>query len=751
MGYKLCTAEKPSVARDIARVIGANERKNGYYIGNGYIVTWAVGHLVGLAEPEEYGFVSKDDMWDREQPQHKTRAFEELPLLPATFKTVVLEPTKDQFQVMKDLMHRDDVDYIIDCGDMGSEGHILQWLIREKAGNTKPIKRFCATSMTDEAIKESMAHLRNASDFQNVILGEFCKKRADWIMGMSMSRCASIKYNARVDVGRVQSPTLYFIVKRFIDVNNFKVTDYYQLQADFFEGFKTFWFKDADNRFLPSDKDSDNRLLNKAVADKAANIIKLLKTGTITDLELKKKATDRPQLYDITELQRDGNRIYGYTASEVLETAQSLYETHKVLSYPRTDSRYITTDLVPYMVTRVQQISSIQQYADMANAILKSGLNIDKKIVDNSKVTDHHALTVTERIHGFDVSRLNDREKNIFHLVIVRMLVSFCQKYTYDETVLIVTFGNGMNFVARGRNPVSMGWKAAQKSLMGKDVFEDEEKENEDEQFFPNVQKGQTVNIKDITVLSKKTTPPKLHTEATLLTAMENAGSAIENGAILKGKGIGTQATRAAIIKSLFDKSYVVNKQVGKTNYLVPTRQGINTIKVIPCDLYSPKITADWEEKIAKIVGGKLTEQDFMNDFVSFIKDKVHEVKVNEIKGADFTFAREEFAKCPWCKSSVYEGQLKKDSGKKVDSYYCSAKCGFSVQKDNVVFVARTRKNLTTAQIRKLITAGSVTASCVNKNDVKYTGSFTIVKSPKGYATLEFGFVDESKKKGKRK
>lgn len=750
MGYKLCTAEKPSVAGDIARVVGASERKNGYYIGNGYIVTWAVGHLVGLAEPEEYGYVSKDDMWDREQPQFKEKAYSELPLLPSTFKTIVLEPTKDQFAIMKELMHRDDVDYIIDCGDMGAEGHILQWLIRDKAGCKKPVKRFCATSMTDEAIKESMANLRDASEFKNVILGEFCKKRADWIMGMSMSRCASIKYSARVDVGRVQSPTLYFIVKRFVEVNNFKPTDYYQLEAAFAEGFRTFWLKDTDNRFLPSDKDNENRLMNKAIAEKTAQTIKAYRTGVVSALELNKKATDRPQLYDITELQRDGNRLYGYTASEVLETAQALYETHKVLSYPRTDSRFITTDLQPYMAVRVQEIASIGQYSDVANRILSSGLNIDKKIVDDSKVTDHHALVVTEKIQGFDMNKLKDREKNILHLVITRMLVSFSPKYTYDETVVNVTFGNGMIFAASGKKPVNMGWKGVHKLLMGKTVAEDEEKEGEGEQLFPNIQKGQTVTIKDVAVLSKRTTPPKLHTEATLLTAMENAGSTIEGGAILKGKGIGTQATRAAIIKSLFDKNYVANKQIGKTNYLVPTKQGINTIKVIPADLYSPKITADWEEKIAKIVSGKLTEADFMNDFVTFIRDKVSEVKGSTVQGVDFAFEREVFGKCPWCKSAVYEGQLpSKTGGKKVDSYYCASKCGFSIQKDNVIFVSRTKRNMTTAQVKKLLESGSFTSSCVNKNDVKYTGKFALAKSPKGYATLEFSFVDEGKKKKK--
>lgn len=742
MGYKLCTAEKPSVAKDIARVVGANERKNGYFIGNGYIVTWAVGHLVGLAEPEEYGYVSKDDMWSNDDS--RTKAYNELPLLPKNFKTIVLEPTKEQFEIMKNLMNRDDVDYIIDCGDMGAEGHILQWLIREKAGNRKPVKRFCATSMTDEAIKASMANLRNASEFDSVILGEFCKKRADWILGMSMSRCASIKYSARVDVGRVQSPTLYFVVKRFIEVINFKSKNYYQLESSFNEGFSAFWLKDNLTFVSPNFKDSDNRLLDKGIADKLAFDLKGLRTGTVTALDLNKRATDRPQLYDITELQRDGNKLYGYTASDVLETAQSLYEKHKVLSYPRTDSRYITTDLQNYMDSRIREIATIDTYSTIANDVLNNGLNIDKKIVDDSRVTDHHALIVTEKIKGFDFSVLSGKEKKILHLVVARMLVSFSHKYTYDETVVNVTFSNGMVFSAKGNKPVSFGWKSINNTLMGKEVKQDDD----NEQLFPNIRKGQVVTLKSVNVLAKKTTPPKLHTEATLLTAMENAGSSIENGSILKGKGIGTQATRASIIKSLFDKRYVVNKQIGKTNYLVPTKQGINTIKVIPSDLYSPKITADWEERIAKIVDGKLSEQDFMNTFESFIHKKIVEVKSNDVSGVDFSYEREVFGKCPWCGGDVHAGQGKNKAGKSVDSYYCSNKCGFYLQKDNIIFVSRTKRNLTTSQIKNLIDKGSITASCVSKNDVKYKGNFKLSKSPKGYTTLEFDFVNE--KKGKR-
>ena len=459
MGYILCTAEKPSVAGDIARVIGANKKCNGYYEGNGYRVTWAVGHLVGLAEPEAYGYMSLSDIWDKENPQDKQKAISELPLIPDTFKLIVLPSTKEQFEIVKTLMNDPECDSVIDCGDAGAEGHILQWFIRVKAGCKKPVKRFIATSMTDEAIVEAMNNLQDINKYVPVIKGEYCKKKADWIMGMSMSRGASMTYNARIDVGRVQSPTLFFVVKRYLDVVQFKPKDFYSFKADMKNGFSVFWQKDNQNFFPATAVDAEKRLLDKKLAEQTASELMQLGQGKITTFETKNKATDRPQLYDITELERDGNRLYGYTAEQVLKTAQSLYETHKITTYPRTDSRYITHDLVPLMTDRVRDISNHSQYTDVCNKLLQNGLNIDKKIMDDSKVTDHHAIIVTDKIGNYDLSRLTEIETNILNLIITRMLVAFSDKYKYKETIVNVTFPNGLMFGASGKLPVSMGWK----------------------------------------------------------------------------------------------------------------------------------------------------------------------------------------------------------------------------------------------------------------------------------------------------
>lgn len=764
MGYKLCTAEKPSVAKDIARVVGADKKENGYFIGNGYIVTWAVGHLVGLAEPEAYGFVKQEDMYSDDKA--KEQAYAELPLLPQEFKLIVLEPTKEQFEIVKALMHRPDVDYIIDCGDMGAEGHILQWFIREKAGNTKPVKRFCATSMTDEAIKEAMSHLRDAKEFIPVIRGEFCKKKEDWILGMSLSRALSIKYHAGINVGRVQSPTLGFVVKRYLEVVNFKVTNFYTMDATIAEGngFHVFWNKDTDGIFPSEIKTSEGRVLNKTAIDAKCAEIKAGGRGIITDLVTSKKATDRPQLYDITELQRDANRRYGYTAAVTLATAQALYETQKVLSYPRTDSRYITHDLVPYMAERVQMIGTIDKYKSVAADLTAAGLNIDKKIVDDSKVTDHHALIPTEKINGFNLADMKptdeERKKgvtvatmnNILDLVLTRMLVSFSGAFKYEQTNVTVTFSNGMKFAASGKKPVSMGWKAVQQTLSGKGESDEDESGNENaEQFFPNIQKGQAVTVRDCKTVSGKTTPPKLHTEATLLTAMENAGQQIENGAILKGKGIGTQATRAEIIKKLYDTGVVETEMKGKTPYIKPTRKGLTIIQILPPDLYSPKITADWETKIAEIVDGKENEDNVMREFETYIKAKTEQIKSMDVQ-ASFAKEKEVFGVCPWCGKPVYRYQAKNDKGKVTETrYYCSEKCDWDLRTNDMVFATRLGRNLTDAEAKKFIAKKFIVLDCVTKSGGnKYRGEFTFYErasNGKRYCNVKCEPVKATKKK----
>lgn len=735
MGYKLCMTEKPSVAKDIANVVGAKTRQDGYFEGNGYLITWAVGHLVGLAEPQDYGFTSQQDMFG----ECKEQAYNELPLIPDEFKLVVLENTKKQFQIVKKLIHRDDVDMIIDCGDMGAEGHILQWFIRVKAGCDKPVKRFCATSYTDEAILKAMNNLRPIEDFENIIKGEYCKKKADWITGMSLSRCETLKYNTNISVGRVQSPTLYFVVQKYLALQKFKVSDYYTFEVAF-NSFKMFWNKDKASLFPSSVKDTEDRLIDRTSANNKLAQIKSDGQGVITHLDTKKKASDRPQLYDITELQREANRRFGYSPAMTLATAQSLYETHKVLSYPRTDSRYITSDLEPYMKERIKGIGSIEKYSNLCDELLKTGLNIDKKIVDDSKVTDHHAIIPTEKISGFRVDSLVpspdekrkgvtvDSLKNIFDLVLSRMIVSFSKPFIYEETVVNVKFACGIVFSASGKKVLDYGFKSVESSLKG---YSDSDKEDGDdeEQIFPNLSVGQSLPLLGANVVPKKTTPPKLHTEATLLTAMENAGAKLENGAILKGKGIGTQATRGEIINKLLTSKYVEYEKKGKTNYLKPTSKGLSVIRVLPVELYSPKITADWETKISEIASGRSTEHDFMDEFKKFIHAKVSEVKEADT-GIVFKSEREVHGVCPWCGSPIYLYEKKVEGSRsKSSSFYCSEKCGFNLDVSDQLFMKRLGRKLKTNEAKKFMADKLIVLNCKTKDgESTYKGEFSFKK-----------------------
>ena len=754
MSYILCMTEKPSVARDISNVICGKNIKtcDGFIEGNGYRVTWAVGHLVGLAEPETYGYVPQKDMYR----ERKEEALSQLPLLPEEFQLVVLENTKKQFAIVKKLINDPECESIINCGDMGPEGHILQWFIRVKAGCKKTVRRFCATSMTDEAIKFAFEHLRSEEEFESIIRGEFSKKKADWMMGISISRQLSLKYNANITVGRVQSPTLFFVYQRWNELNKFKPSNYFTLKSSLAEGFDAFFKKDENNKFPESVKDSSGRILNESIMDKICLKIQQDALGTIKKIDKNAKSIERPQLYDITELQRDANQIYGYTAAQTLDNAQCLYENYRVLTYPRTDSRFITTDLVPYMEERIQMIGSVVNqnipvYDADAKKLLNKGLNLDHRIVNDSEVTDHHALLVTEKIQDFDLGSLvpidkdavkkgitSESLKNILDLVIKRMMVAFSEKYIYEQTDIEILSKCGISFIAKGKKPIQLGWKAF-------DVAEktDEEDESE-EQIFPDLQEGQIVHFAKCQKELKQTTPPKLHTEATLLTAMQNAGNSLgADGIILKGKGIGTQATRAQIIKDLFDKEYIATQKKGKTNYIIPTQKGLAVLRVTPRDLLMPKITADWENKIDLIAKNKMTDSQFMEEFKVFIKEKTEEIFSADIDiGNAFSSEKIPEGDCPWCGKPVYRFKNRETSSL---SFYCSDKCGWKISDDNPIILQWVKAKLSESNMRKLMNKGFVIVECTSLyNEKKIKRKLEIqrlLKDGKIYAKLCFSAI----------
>jgi DNA topoisomerase-3 len=742
MGYKLCTAEKPSAASDIAMAIGATNKRDGYYEGNGYLVTWAYGHLVGLAEPEEYGFMPHSSIWDKENSDNKIKALAELPLVPNEFKLVVLESSKKQFNLFKELMNRDDVDLIIDCGDAGSEGHILQWLIRQKARTTKPVLRFLDTSLTKESILKAMDNLMPIDMFKGIVEGEYCKKKADWIYGMSFSRLMSITYNSKIDVGRVQSPTLYFVLKRYLESVQFKPHDYYGLKITLDNGVVLFWDIDNTNIFTDDLKDSKGRLLN-------SQHIELLKSSilgryvTITQIDEDSKSRKRPNLYNLSDLQKDANKYYGFTASATLEAAQELYE-RKILSYPRTDSKFITTDVEPYLIDVFECILNKAEYKDVAESIFKDGIKcrVDNHIVNDNKVTDHHALIVTKNINNVDMSKLSGRSLKILHLVISRMLLAVSFDFTYKIYSVMGKLKVDNNTVILSSSvtiPQNLGYKEFETKLLNGD--DDDTMEMTSANPFTNLSMGECFGMSKIDITKGKTKAPEFHSERTLLIEMERAGG---------DKGIGTQATRGEIIKSLVTKGYVRYEKKARNEYIIPTKVGVNIIKSLPPELFSPNITADWEHKINLIAKGELSASEFMNGFLMFVNAKVNDIKSNK-KDVDFSDTREIVAKCPFCKSDVAFGVFKKvvnDVTHDTHLYYCTTKeCKFSIAKENEHFKMRTGRNFTSSQIINLIEKGSIVSVCNAKNGNKYDGLFKLIKNQNGYAQIQFEFAPKSKKR----
>jgi len=721
VAFKLCIADKPSVGRDIARVMGATIRHDGYYEGEGYLVTWVIGHLISFAEPEDYGYISKAECFG----EGKKKTFDELPLTPEEFKFNVIGSTESQFNIVRQLMLMPEVELIIDCGDMSAEGHVWQWFIRDYIGCNKRVFRFCATSMTDEAIRKTMGNLKPIEKFENIIRGELCKKKADWILGVSMSRALSIKYMAGINVDRVQLPTLYFIVKRFLDAQHFKVNDYYVMSAELIEGVKVYWNKDTNGCFPVPSKDDEGHVLDKARVDNACAKICMIKKGVVSDITRKKKVMERPRLYDITELQRQANILYGYSAVTTLATAQSLYDTHKLLSYPRTDSRYITTDLSVYLKPFVEALSTIARYSDVAKSLIAEGVNIDKRIVDDSKVVDCHALIPTNNFFMYDGRHLvpiGDDAKNgvtanslnnILDLILCRLLVSLSKPYIFENVVIKVLFDNRFVFSASSNIPLSMGWRARQDALLGKYALNSDV--SDDMRTLPNIAIGQEVTLDYCEVIAKKTIPPMLHTEATLLTAMENAGvyRNTENGQILKGVGIGAQATRAEIISQLFNSGVVEGEKQNNIMFIKPTPKGVGIIRVAPPDLYSPQITAGRENMIADIAKGIKTDVDFMNEFIPFIKKKVKEVETVET-GVVFKREREVHGVCPWCKKDLYLYEKKDPRSKKLidASISCVEECGFLLSTLHTVFLTHTKKPITVVELKKLASEGVLLLDC---------------------------------------
>lgn len=612
MSKRLVLAEKPSVGRDIARVLNCTKQGNGYLEGKDYIVTWALGHLVTLADPEAYDV------------KYKSWNLEDLPMLPKQFKLVVIPKTSKQFKAVKEQMLRKDVSEIIIATDAGREGELVARWIIEKVGVKKPIKRLWISSVTDKAIQQGFKTLKDGRNYDNLYSSAIARSEADWIVGMNATRALTTKHNAQLSCGRVQTPTLAMIAKREEEIKHFKPKTYYGLTA-ISQGIKWTW-QDGRSKDIKTFNEERIEQLFKSLQGQSAQIEKVAKT---------EKKVYAPGLYDLTELQRDANRMFGFSAKETLSIMQKLYEHHKVLTYPRTDSRYISTDIVETLPERLKAVA-IGPYRAVANQLLKGKIVTNKSFVDDKKVSDHHAIIPTEQTAL--LTDLSDKERKIFDLVVKRFLAVLSKPFVYEQTTLTAKIGSE-TFVAKGKRVLSLGFK---------EIYSHQDEEADDHQNLPLVEAGTILPILKIIQTSGRTQPPAYFNEATLLSAMENPARFM-NGVssdvvktLNETGGLGTVATRADIIEKLFN-SFMIEKK-GQEIHL--TSKGRQLLDLAPTDLKSPELTGEWEQKLSDIASGKLKRQSFVNQMREYAT-----TVVQEIKGSDAKYKHDNLTttKCPEC------------------------------------------------------------------------------------------------------
>ena len=606
-------AEKPSVGRDLARVLNCTKKGNGFLEGQKYIVTWALGHLVTLATPDMY-----DD-------KYKTWRMEDLPMVPNHLRTVVISKTGKQYNTVKSQLNRKDVNEIIIATDAGREGELVARWIIDKARVNKPIKRLWISSVTDKAIQDGFKKLQPGKKYENLYASAVARSEADWYVGLNATRALTTKFNAQLSSGRVQTPTLGMIAAREEEIRSFRPQTFYRLEA-----------KQAGVTFAWQDTKNQSRLFDR---EKAEQLLKQLKgkQAAVQKVEKTKKKQFAPQLYDLTELQQDANRIFGFSGKQTLSAMQNLYERHKLLTYPRTDSRVITTDIVPTLKDRLDACG-VDEYASIANKLMKKEFRLPKSVVNDQQVTDHHAIIPTEE-HA-NLSELASNERKIYDLVITRFLAVLSDPYEYEE-VKVTLHIDGETFSTKGQTVVKLGWRELTRRT---------DKTNE----LPTYKENDELSNVTISVTEGETKAPERLTEGTLLKAMENPTKymAADEKHLAKTLhevgGIGTVATRADIIDKLINGQYMEIR--GKYIYL--TQTGKQLLDLAPEDLRSPALTAEWEKKLVEIEQGKLDKQTFITEIKAYTNKIVH-----DIKQMDATFKHDNVTgtKCPKCEDLMLE------------------------------------------------------------------------------------------------
>ena len=643
MSETLIIAEKPSVAATIAAALGAKEKKDGYIAGNGCLVSWCVGHLVQLAEAAAYG------------EQYKKWSYDSLPILPQEWQYAVASDKGKQFKILKDLMHRADVSEVVNACDAGREGELIFRFVYDVAGCKKPMRRLWISSMEESAIKAGFASLKDGKEYDPLYSSALCRAKADWIIGINMTRLFSCLYGKTLNVGRVQTPTLKMLVDRDAAITTFKKEKYYHV------------------RLSLSGVEAASAKIH--AADEAGNLKAACEAAqaVCTSVTREKKTVAPPKLFDLTGLQREANRIYGYTAKQTLDLAQALYE-KKLLTYPRTDSSYLTDD----MGGTAAQIAALlagklpfMQGADFTPEI--------SRLLDSKKVSDHHAIIPTMELAKADLAALPESERNILTLAGARLLMACAEPHIFEAVTAVFSCA-GQEFTAKGKTVLAEGWKGLERRFMAtlkKKADTEGDEENALSLDVPPFAEGQSFDNPQAAVTEHFTTPPKPHNEASLLSAMERAGNE-ETDPDAERRGLGTPATRAAIIEKLVNGGFVERK--GKQ--LIPTKSGIELVCVLPEVLTSPQLTADWENNLTQIAKGNADPDSFMTGIETMTRELVSTYPFLSDKEKErFKEEKPVIGKCPRCGANIYEGRK---------NYYCANRdCAFTMWKNDRFFEER--------------------------------------------------------------
>jgi len=688
---KLVLAEKPSVAMSLSKVIGADQRGDGYMEGNGYLVSWCVGHLVELSQPEAY---------DEKYAKWK---YDDLPILPEHWQYQVSASTKKQFGILKKLMQRKDVESLICATDAGREGELIFRLVYHQCGCKKPVERLWISSMEDSAIREGFQKLRPGTEYDALYEAALCRERADWIVGINATRLFSCLYGQTLNVGRVMTPTLAMVVMRDAAIRAFKPEPFYSAELKF-RDFQA----------------GGERMKEKAEAEKLVAECCQAGSAIITKVEQKEKSEKPPALFDLTSLQREANRQLGFTAQQTLDYTQALYE-KKLVTYPRTDSRYLTDDMAPL----VSELVSVIQQSFQIQADVPAPVNA-AQVINSKKVTDHHAIIPTKTAASYDISSLPSGEQAILTMLAVRLICAVGTPCLYAETVVEAECA-GQKFRTKGKTATDIGWRR----YAGKPSEEAEKNAGAGE--LPELSEGMTLELARVDLKEGKTSPPKRFTEDLLLSAMESASSD-EFPAGVERKGIGTPATRAAIIEKLVQKGFIERRGDKKTKYLCSTDKGNALVTVVPEQIQSPSMTADWEEKLLKIEHGEYDGDAFMGEISSMVSGLVKTYEA--VKGADVLMQpeRKVIGSCPACGSDVCET---------AKGWFCRDKnCKFALWKENRFFQTL-GKQMTEELAKQLVNQGKARLiHCYSRKSNRYYDTTVHVETGEDGAAafkLEFG------------